>query len=168
MRATAKSHKSIKPQVHAARRKGKFSKTRHLSEYNINTPRFRCPKAGPRRVKLSEIWFHQAPSFIFGGLEGSGSRCGASQVTLVTRRRGWVPRARRIFRRYLPAEILTYLIINFLWAGLSLWLVSTLVSRTRVFTDREGASGGRSAATPRAQYTVTGSDSRGRLGRRAY
>ena len=81
---------------------------------------------------------------------------------------GWVPRARRIFRRYLPAEILTYLIINFLWAGLSLWLVSTLVSRTRVFTDREGASGGRSAATPRAQYTVTGSDSRGRLGRRAY
>ena len=81
---------------------------------------------------------------------------------------GGVPRARRIFRRYLPAEILTYLIINFLWAGLSLWLVSTLVSRTRVFTDREGASGGRSAATPRAQYTVTGSDSRGRLGRRAY
>ena len=137
------------------------------TKYNINTPR-RRPKAGPRRVKLSEIWFHQAPSFIFGGLEGSGSRCGASQVTLVTRRRGWVPRARRIFRRYLPAEILTYLIINFLWAGLSLWLVSTLVSRTRVFTDREGASGGRSAATPRAQYTVTGSDSRGRLGRRAY
>ena len=81
---------------------------------------------------------------------------------------GGVTRARRIFRRYLPAEILTYLIINFLWAGLSLWLVSTLVSRTRVFTDREGASGGRSAATPRAQYTVTGSDSRGRLGRRAY
>ncbi len=40
---------------------------------------------------------------------------------------GGVPRARRIFRRYLPAEILTYLIINFLWAGLSLWLVSTLV-----------------------------------------
>ena len=39
---------------------------------------------------------------------------------------GGVPRARRIFRRYLPAEILTYLIINFLWAGLSLWLVSTL------------------------------------------
>ena len=40
---------------------------------------------------------------------------------------GGVPRARRIFRRYLPAEILTYLIINFLWAGLSLWLVSTLL-----------------------------------------
>ena len=39
---------------------------------------------------------------------------------------GGLPRARRIFRRYLPAEILTYLIINFLWAGLSLWLVSTL------------------------------------------
>jgi hypothetical protein len=39
---------------------------------------------------------------------------------------GGVPRARRIFRRYLPAEILTYLIINFLWAGLSLWLISTL------------------------------------------
>ena len=41
---------------------------------------------------------------------------------------GGVPRARRILRRYLPAEILTYrdLIINFLWAGLSLWLVSTL------------------------------------------
>ena len=92
----------------------------------------------------------------------------ARPYPIVTRRRGWVPRARRIFRRYLPAEILTYLIINFLWAGLSLWLVSTLVSRTRVFTDREGASGGRSAATPRAQYTVTGSDSRGRLGRRAY
>ena len=55
---------------------------------------------------------------------------------------GGVPRARRIFRRYLPAEILTYLIINFLWAGLSLWLVSTLrgeraswsiVNRTTVF-----------------------------------
>ena len=45
---------------------------------------------------------------------------------------GGVPRARRIFRRYLPAEILTYLIINFLWAGLSLWLVSTLqASRPR-------------------------------------
>ena len=44
---------------------------------------------------------------------------------------GGVPRARRIFRRYLPAEILTYLIINFLWAGLSLWLVSTLVSPTQ-------------------------------------
>ena len=43
---------------------------------------------------------------------------------------GGVPRARRIFRRYLPAEILTYLIINFLWAGLSLWLISTLVGRT--------------------------------------
>ena len=39
---------------------------------------------------------------------------------------GGVPRARRIFRRYLPAEILTYLIINFLWAGLSLCLISTL------------------------------------------
>ena len=59
-----------------------------------------------------------------------GSRCGASHVTLVTRRRGGVPRARRILRRYLPAEILTYLIINFLWAGLSLWLVSTLVINT--------------------------------------
>ena len=41
---------------------------------------------------------------------------------------GGVPRARRIFRRYLPAEILTYLIINFLWAGLSLWLISTLTA----------------------------------------
>ena len=45
-------------------------------------------KGGPKRVKLSKIWFHHAPSFIFGGLEGSGSRCGASHVTLVTRRRG--------------------------------------------------------------------------------
>ena len=45
---------------------------------------------------------------------------------------GGVPRARRIFRRYLPAEILTYLIINFLWAGLSLWLISTLSGREAI------------------------------------
>ena len=52
---------------------------------------------------------------------------------------GGVPRARRIFRRYLPAEILTYLIINFLWAGLSLWLISTLgpiIARARVSSAR--------------------------------
>ena len=44
---------------------------------------------------------------------------------------GGLPRARRIFRRYLPAEILTYLIINFLWAGLSLCLISTLEVKVR-------------------------------------
>ena len=46
---------------------------------------------------------------------------------------GGVPRARRIFRRYLPAEILTYLIINFLWAGLSLWLISTLTATASLY-----------------------------------
>ena len=60
---------------------------------------------------------------------------------------GGVPRARRILRRYLPAEILTYLIINFLWAGLSLWLVSTLGAASRGWRE-DDLPGARRAIAP--------------------